>query len=144
MVLLFYVITHTFRTSHVHQIFSTAIAFPMWICPIQHVDLFMFKLGRENMLTQQAMGWNRKKTENLHKALAQRYVTVSSLIKIWWTLFFAGRWHEIVLPFFLCFQDLREGKTGSCQPQWLSAKAKPHSANNRAVGVWCPAMGSHR
>ena len=82
----------------------------MWICPIQHVDLFMFKLGRENMLTQQAMGWNRKKTENLHKALAQRYVTVSSLIKIWWTLFFAGRWHEIVLPFFCVFKISERAK----------------------------------
>ncbi len=28
------------------------------------------------MLTQQAMGWNRKKTENLHKVLAHRYIKV--------------------------------------------------------------------
>ncbi|CAL8253888.1 unnamed protein product [Boreogadus saida] len=28
------------------------------------------------------MGWNRKKTENLHKALAQRYVTISERAKL--------------------------------------------------------------
>ncbi|XP_056121519.1 uncharacterized protein LOC130099743 isoform X2 [Rhinichthys klamathensis goyatoka] len=40
------------------------------------VTKYMTKAGRENMLTQQAMGWNRKKTENLHKVLARRYIKV--------------------------------------------------------------------
>ncbi|CAL8342125.1 unnamed protein product [Arctogadus glacialis] len=46
------------------------------------ITKYMTKAGRENMLTQQAMGWNRKKTENLHKALAQRYVTISERAKL--------------------------------------------------------------
>ncbi|XP_077091467.1 uncharacterized protein LOC143742476 isoform X2 [Siphateles boraxobius] len=41
------------------------------------VTKYMTKAGRENMLTQQAMGWNRKKTENLHKVLARRYIKIS-------------------------------------------------------------------
>ncbi|XP_077062377.1 uncharacterized protein LOC143714837 [Siphateles boraxobius] len=42
----------------------------------------MTKAGRENMLTQQAMGWNRKKTENLHKVLARRYIKISERAKL--------------------------------------------------------------
>ncbi|KAL1252693.1 hypothetical protein QQF64_017386 [Cirrhinus molitorella] len=34
------------------------------------------------MLTQQAMGWNRKKTENLHKVLAHRYIKISERAKL--------------------------------------------------------------
>ncbi|XP_059909524.1 uncharacterized protein LOC132459157 [Gadus macrocephalus] len=46
------------------------------------ITKYMTKAGREDMLTLQAMGWNRKKTENLHKALAQRYVTISERAKL--------------------------------------------------------------
>ncbi|KAF4114296.1 uncharacterized protein LOC131538801 [Onychostoma macrolepis] len=42
----------------------------------------MTKAGRENMLTQQAMGWNRKKTENLHKVLVHRYIKISERAKL--------------------------------------------------------------
>lgn len=30
------------------------------------------------MLTQQAMGWNQRKTTTLHKALSQRYIKVGA------------------------------------------------------------------
>ncbi len=33
------------------------------------------------MLTQQAMGWNRKKTENLHKVLAHRYIKSKGILQ---------------------------------------------------------------
>ncbi|XP_031148997.1 uncharacterized protein LOC116045482 isoform X2 [Sander lucioperca] len=33
--------------------------------------------GRVNMLTQQAMGWNRRKRDNLHQALAHRYIKIT-------------------------------------------------------------------
>ncbi|XP_041954229.1 uncharacterized protein LOC121713601 [Alosa sapidissima] len=46
------------------------------------VTKYMTKAGRENMITQQAMGWNRKKTVNLHKSLAHRYVAVSERAKV--------------------------------------------------------------
>ncbi|XP_039528958.1 uncharacterized protein LOC120480076 isoform X3 [Pimephales promelas] len=46
------------------------------------VTKYMTKAGRENMLTQQAMGWNRKKTENLHKVLACRYIKISEKVKL--------------------------------------------------------------
>ncbi|KAK7156996.1 hypothetical protein R3I94_006908 [Phoxinus phoxinus] len=46
------------------------------------VTKYMTKAGRENMLTQQAMGWNRKKTENLHKVLARRYIKISERAKL--------------------------------------------------------------
>ncbi|KAG1935338.1 hypothetical protein F2P79_019418 [Pimephales promelas] len=46
------------------------------------VTKYMTKAGKENMLTQQAMGWNRKKTENLHKVLACRYIKISEKVKL--------------------------------------------------------------
>ncbi|XP_077065731.1 uncharacterized protein LOC143718599 [Siphateles boraxobius] len=46
------------------------------------VTKYMTKAGRENMLTQQAMGWNRKKTANLHKVLANRYIKISERAKL--------------------------------------------------------------
>ncbi|KAG1955364.1 hypothetical protein F2P79_008456 [Pimephales promelas] len=46
------------------------------------VTKYMTKAGRENMLTQQAMGWNKKKTANLHKVLANRYIKISERAKV--------------------------------------------------------------
>nr|XP_055049620.1 uncharacterized protein LOC129435199 [Misgurnus anguillicaudatus] len=46
------------------------------------VTKYMTKAGRENMLTQQAMGWNRKKIENLHKVLAHGYIKISERAKL--------------------------------------------------------------
>jgi len=34
------------------------------------------------MLTQQAMGWNKKKTANLHKVLANRYIKVRTFFYV--------------------------------------------------------------
>ncbi|XP_031159719.1 uncharacterized protein LOC116053008 isoform X2 [Sander lucioperca] len=41
------------------------------------VTKYMTKAGRVNMLTQQAMGWNRRKRDNLHQALAHRYIKIT-------------------------------------------------------------------
>ncbi|KAL0973532.1 hypothetical protein UPYG_G00205520 [Umbra pygmaea] len=46
------------------------------------VTKYMTNAGRENMLTQQAMGWNKKKTENLHQVLARRYIKISERAKL--------------------------------------------------------------
>ncbi|CAM4590521.1 unnamed protein product [Leuciscus chuanchicus] len=46
------------------------------------VTKYMTKAGRENMLTQQAMGWNKKKTANIHKVLANRYIKISERAKL--------------------------------------------------------------
>ncbi|KAL0970073.1 hypothetical protein UPYG_G00236780 [Umbra pygmaea] len=46
------------------------------------VTKYMTKAGRENMLTQQAMGWNKKKTVNLHHVLARRYIKISERAKL--------------------------------------------------------------
>ncbi|XP_063049812.1 uncharacterized protein LOC134444427 [Engraulis encrasicolus] len=45
------------------------------------VTKYMTKSGRENMLTQQAMGWNNRKKKHLHKALAHRYTKISERAK---------------------------------------------------------------
>ncbi|KAI9534186.1 hypothetical protein NQZ68_016904, partial [Dissostichus eleginoides] len=37
---------------------------------------------RVNMLTQQAMGWNRRKRDNLHQVLAHRYVKITERAKV--------------------------------------------------------------
>ncbi|KAI9518050.1 hypothetical protein NQZ68_041540, partial [Dissostichus eleginoides] len=42
----------------------------------------MTKAGRVNMLTQQAMGWNRRKRDNLHQVLAHRYVKITERAKV--------------------------------------------------------------
>ncbi|KAK5926611.1 hypothetical protein CgunFtcFv8_022169 [Champsocephalus gunnari] len=42
------------------------------------VTKYMTQAGRVNMLTQQAMGWNRRKRDNLHQVLAHRYVEAAS------------------------------------------------------------------
>ncbi|KAI9517863.1 hypothetical protein NQZ68_001065 [Dissostichus eleginoides] len=42
----------------------------------------MTKAGRANMLTQQAMGWNRRKRDNLHQVLAHRYVKITERAKV--------------------------------------------------------------
>ncbi|KAI9523929.1 hypothetical protein NQZ68_022562, partial [Dissostichus eleginoides] len=42
----------------------------------------MTKAGRVNMLTQQAMGWNRRKRDNLHQVLAHRYVKITGRAKV--------------------------------------------------------------
>ncbi|KAI9526252.1 hypothetical protein NQZ68_041640 [Dissostichus eleginoides] len=34
------------------------------------------------MLTQQAMGWNRRKRDNLHQVLAHRYVKITERAKV--------------------------------------------------------------
>ncbi|KAI9524427.1 hypothetical protein NQZ68_018110 [Dissostichus eleginoides] len=34
------------------------------------------------MLTQQAMGWNRRKRDNLHQVLAHRYVKITGRAKV--------------------------------------------------------------
>ncbi|KAI9531102.1 hypothetical protein NQZ68_000596, partial [Dissostichus eleginoides] len=42
----------------------------------------MTKAGRVNMLTQQAMRWNRRKMDNLHQVLAHRYVKITERAKV--------------------------------------------------------------
>ncbi|XP_034087504.1 uncharacterized protein LOC117556309 isoform X2 [Gymnodraco acuticeps] len=46
------------------------------------VTKYMTKSGRVNMLTQQAMGWNRRKRDNLHQVLAHRYVKITERAKV--------------------------------------------------------------
>ncbi|KAL7396953.1 hypothetical protein ABVT39_014237 [Epinephelus coioides] len=46
------------------------------------VTKYMTKAGRVNMLTQQAMGWNRRKRDNLHQVLTHRYVKVTERAKV--------------------------------------------------------------
>ncbi|XP_035856414.1 uncharacterized protein LOC116036704 [Sander lucioperca] len=46
------------------------------------VTKYMTKAGRVNMLTQQAMGWNRRKRDNLHQALAHRYIKITDRVEV--------------------------------------------------------------
>ncbi|XP_051992989.1 uncharacterized protein LOC127651276 isoform X1 [Xyrauchen texanus] len=46
------------------------------------VTKYMTKAGRVNMLTRQAMGWNRRKRDNLHQVLAHRYVKITERAKV--------------------------------------------------------------
>ncbi|XP_033934384.1 uncharacterized protein [Pseudochaenichthys georgianus] len=46
------------------------------------VTKYMTKSGRVNMLTQQAMDWNRRKRDNLHHVLAHRYVKITERAKV--------------------------------------------------------------
>jgi len=46
------------------------------------IDLFLsvlFIIGRGDMITVLAMGWNHRKVQSLHKTLAKRFVKVRSL-----------------------------------------------------------------
>ncbi|KAI9541110.1 hypothetical protein NQZ68_034215 [Dissostichus eleginoides] len=45
-------------------------------------NIFKARPGRVNMLTQQAMGWNRRKRDNLHQVLAHRYVKITERAKV--------------------------------------------------------------
>ncbi|KTG38625.1 hypothetical protein cypCar_00040126 [Cyprinus carpio] len=46
------------------------------------VTKYMTKAGRVNMLTRQAMGWNRRKRDNLHQVLAHRCFKITERAKL--------------------------------------------------------------